>query len=83
MLNRSRRLRTSLAMRNLVAETDLRPRHLIQPHFVQPMAGSTEISSMPGIFNASVEDTFYNLITNLYFVNFYSFFQSILGYIAH
>ncbi len=57
MLNRSRRLRTSLAMRNLVAETDLRPRHLIQPHFVQPMAGSTEISSMPGIFNASVEDT--------------------------
>jgi len=57
MLNRSRRLRTSLAMRNLVAETDLRPRHLIQPHFVQPQAGSTEISSMPGIVNASVEET--------------------------
>ena len=46
MLNRSRRLRTSLAMRNLVAETDLRARHLIQPHFVQPQAGSTEISSV-------------------------------------
>jgi porphobilinogen synthase len=57
MLNRSRRLRTSAAMRNLVAETDLRPRHLIQGHFVQPQPGSTEISSMPGIFNASVEDT--------------------------
>jgi porphobilinogen synthase len=57
MLNRSRRLRTSAALRNLVAETDLRPRHLIQGHFVQPQAGSTEISSMPGIFNASVEDT--------------------------
>jgi len=57
MLNRSRRLRTSAAMRNLVAETDLRPRHLIQGHFVQPQSGSTEISSMPGIFNASVEDT--------------------------
>ncbi len=57
MLNRSRRLRTSLAMRNLVAETDLRPRHLIQGHFVQPQVGSSEISSMPGIFNAGVEDT--------------------------
>jgi len=57
MLNRSRRLRTSAAMRNLVAETDLRPRHLIQGHFVQPQAGSSEISSMPGIFNAGVEET--------------------------
>ena len=57
MLNRSRRLRTSAAMRNLVAETDLRPRHLIQGHFLQPQPGSTEISSMPGIFNAGVEDT--------------------------
>ncbi|WP_257308658.1 porphobilinogen synthase [Geothrix fuzhouensis] len=57
MLNRSRRLRTSAAMRNLVSETDLRPRHLIQPHFVQPQAGSTEISSMPGIVNAGVEET--------------------------
>ncbi|HJW44260.1 MAG TPA: porphobilinogen synthase [Geothrix sp.] len=57
MLNRSRRLRTSAAMRNLVAETDLRPRHLIQGHFVQPQPGRSEISSMPGIFNAGVEDT--------------------------
>ena len=57
MLNRSRRLRTTPAMRNLVAETDLRPRHLIQPHFVQPQAGSSEIASLPGIHRASVEDT--------------------------
>jgi porphobilinogen synthase len=57
MLNRSRRLRTSVAMRNLVAETDLRPRHLIQPHFVQPQAGSSEIASLPGIVRAGVEDT--------------------------
>ena len=57
MLNRSRRLRTNMAMRNLVAETELRPRHLIQGHFVRPQTGSSEISSMPGIFNACVEDT--------------------------
>ncbi|MEI6593667.1 MAG: porphobilinogen synthase, partial [Holophagaceae bacterium] len=57
MLNRSRRLRTTAAMRNLVAETDLRPRHLIQGHFVQPQPGSVEISSMPGICNAGVEAT--------------------------
>lgn len=57
MLNRSRRLRTSAAMRNLVAETDLRPRHLVQPHFVQPHAGSSEIASLPGIARAGVEDT--------------------------
>jgi len=57
MLNRSRRLRSSAAMRNLVAETDLRPRHLIQPHFVQPHAGSSDIASLPGIVRAGVEDT--------------------------
>ena len=57
MLNRSRRLRTSAALRNLVAETDLRPRHLIQPHFVQPQAGSSEITSLPGIVRAGVDET--------------------------
>ena len=57
MLNRSRRLRTTAALRNLIAETDLRPRHLIQGHFIQPQEGTTEISSMPGICNAGVEET--------------------------
>lgn len=57
MLTRSRRLRTSAAMRNLVAETDLRPRHLIQPHFVQPHAGTSEIASLPGINRAGIEAT--------------------------
>jgi len=57
MLNRSRRLRTTAAMRNLVAETDLRPRHLIQPHFVQPHTGSSDIASLPGIVRAGVEET--------------------------
>ena len=57
MLNRSRRLRTSAAMRNLVAETELRPQHLIQPHFVQPQKGASEIASLPGILRAGVEET--------------------------
>ncbi|HEX4844889.1 MAG TPA: porphobilinogen synthase, partial [Geothrix sp.] len=57
MLNRSRRLRTTAAMRNLVAETDLRPRHLIQPHFVQPHPGSSDIASLPGIVRAGVDET--------------------------
>ena len=57
MLTRSRRLRTTAALRDLVAETELRPRHLIQPYFVQPHKGSSEIASLPGIVRAGVEDT--------------------------
>jgi len=57
MLNRSRRLRTSAAMRNLVAETELRPQHLIQPHFVQPQKGTSEIGSLPGINRAGIKET--------------------------
>ncbi len=57
MLNRSRRLRTSAAMRNLVAETELRPQHLIQPHFVQPQPGISEIGSLPGINRAGIAET--------------------------
>jgi porphobilinogen synthase len=47
---RPRRLRTTAAMRRLVAETDLRPRHLVLPMFVKE--GATEplpIASMPGV----------------------------------
>jgi porphobilinogen synthase len=44
-------------MRNLVAETELRPQHLIQPYFVQPQKGSTEIGSLPGIVRAGIEET--------------------------
>ncbi|HLO68151.1 MAG TPA: porphobilinogen synthase [Holophaga sp.] len=57
MLIRSRRLRTTAAIRDLVAETELLPRHLIQGHFVQPQAGSTEIASLPGISRNGVEAT--------------------------
>ena len=36
---RPRRLRQSAAMRRLVGETDLRPRHLVLPLFVCPGEG--------------------------------------------
>lgn len=48
--HRPRRLRTTPALRRLVAETDLRPRHLVLPMFVKE--GATEpmpIASMPGV----------------------------------
>src|SRR5881227_3139557 len=48
--HRPRRLRTTAAMRRLVAETDLRPRHLVLPMFVKE--GATEpvpIATMPGV----------------------------------
>ncbi|HJQ03903.1 MAG TPA: porphobilinogen synthase, partial [Nocardioides sp.] len=47
---RPRRLRTTAAMRELVAETTLRPAQLVLPVFVRE--GATEpipISSMPGV----------------------------------
>ncbi|MBV9315286.1 MAG: porphobilinogen synthase [Pseudonocardia sp.] len=48
--SRPRRLRTTPALRRLVAETELRPRHLVLPMFVKE--GATEpipIASMPGV----------------------------------
>jgi porphobilinogen synthase len=57
MLNRSRRLRTTPALRDLVAETDLRPRNLVQPYFVQAQAGTSEIASLPGIGRTGIDDT--------------------------
>jgi porphobilinogen synthase len=57
MLTRSRRLRTTTALRDLVAETDLRPRHLIQPYFVQHHKGTSEIASLPGISRSGIHET--------------------------
>jgi porphobilinogen synthase len=48
--HRPRRLRSTPALRRLVAETDLRPRHLVLPMFVKE--GAVEpvpIGSMPGV----------------------------------
>ena len=47
---RPRRLRTTPAMRRLVAETDLAPRHLVLPMFVKEGASEpVAITSMPGV----------------------------------
>jgi porphobilinogen synthase len=57
MLIRSRRLRATAAIRDLVAETELLPRHLIQGHFIQPGEGSSEIQSLPGIARNGIQAT--------------------------
>jgi porphobilinogen synthase len=57
MTVRSRRLRRTAALRDLVAETDLRSRHLIQPHFVQKAAGSFPINALPGISRNGIQET--------------------------
>src|SRR3954467_6546833 len=47
---RPRRLRSTPALRRLVAETSVEPRHLVLPMFVADgIAESRPISSMPGV----------------------------------
>ncbi len=56
-ITRLRRLRTSTPMRALVRETHLRPGALIYPLFLCEGEGiRREISSMPGVFNLSVDE---------------------------
>lgn len=57
MFIRPRRLRRTAAIRDLIAETDLRPRHLVQPHFVTQASGRAEIASLPGIARAGLVET--------------------------
>lgn len=47
--HRPRRLRTTPAMRRLVAETSLEPRHLVLPMFVADAAEPRPIAAMPGV----------------------------------
>ncbi|MTE16541.1 porphobilinogen synthase [Nocardia aurantiaca] len=55
-MDRPRRLRRTPAMRRLVAETSLEPRHLILPMFVADgIDEPREISSMPGVFQHSMD----------------------------
>ncbi|MGO1050465.1 porphobilinogen synthase [Crossiella sp. CA198] len=54
--HRPRRLRTTPALRRLVAETTVRPQHLVLPMFVKE--GATEpnaIRSMPGVYQHSMD----------------------------
>jgi porphobilinogen synthase len=56
MLQRPRRLRTTAALREAVAETRLHASQLIQPHFVVEGSGvSDEVTSMPGVARLSVD----------------------------
>ncbi|MFG1782872.1 porphobilinogen synthase [Rhodococcus oryzae] len=53
---RPRRLRATPALRRLVAETSLEPRHLVLPMFVADGIGEPrEISSMPGVFQHTLD----------------------------
>ncbi len=54
---RMRRLRQTAAMRSLVRESHLEPSALIYPLFLVPGQGiRREISSMPGVFNLSIDE---------------------------
>ena len=54
---RMRRLRRTEALRSLVRETRLTPSQLILPLFICPGEGvRKEISSMPGVFNLSIDE---------------------------
>ena len=56
-VTRLRRLRRTEAMRSLVREVHLRPETFIYPLFICPGEGvRREISSMPGVFNLSVDE---------------------------
>lgn len=55
-IDRPRRLRRTPALRRLVAETTLEPRHLVLPMFVADgLAEAREISSMPGVYQHTLD----------------------------
>jgi porphobilinogen synthase len=55
-LVRPRRLRANPAIRAMVRETELNARDFIYPLFVRHGTGRTAISSMPGVYQLSVEE---------------------------
>ena len=56
LITRPRRLRTSPGIRAMVRETELNARDLIYPLFVRHGSGRTEIRSMPGVCQLSVDE---------------------------
>jgi porphobilinogen synthase len=56
IINRLRRLRATPALRAMVRETELNARDFIYPLFVRHGQGRSEIRSMPGVYQLSVEE---------------------------
>src|SRR5574341_760214 len=56
VVNRPRRLRATPALRAIVRETELNARDFIYPLFVRHGTGRSEIRSMPGVYQLSVEE---------------------------
>jgi porphobilinogen synthase len=55
-VHRPRRTRATRALRDVVAETDLLPRHLALPHFVRSGRGVDErVASLPGVSRVSID----------------------------
>lgn len=57
IINRPRRLRATPALRAMVRETELNARDFIYPLFVRHGMGRSEIRSMPGVYQLSVEES--------------------------
>ncbi|HEY3313147.1 MAG TPA: porphobilinogen synthase [Anaerolineales bacterium] len=57
LTERPRRLRATPALRAMVRETELNARDLIYPLFVRHGQGRSEIRSMPGVYQLSVEES--------------------------
>src|SRR5512135_1648763 len=56
-VRRPRRLRATPALRAMVRETELNARDFIYPLFVRHGSGRSEIRSMPGVYQLSVEES--------------------------
>src|SRR5512146_2639532 len=57
LVRRPRRLRATPGLRAMVRETELNPGDFIYPLFVRHGAGRSEIRSMPGVYQLSVEES--------------------------
>jgi len=57
LINRPRRLRTNPSIRAMVRETELNANDFIYPLFVRHGTGRSEIRSMPGVYQLSVEES--------------------------
>ncbi len=56
LVHRPRRLRATPALRAMIRETELNARDFIYPLFVRHGSGRSEIRSMPGVYQLSVEE---------------------------